>query len=54
MTDEKRKEYLLKKALIYLKRIENSEYSDALCLPIYYDKAESDGHCLMDDIEIVL
>ena len=54
MKKENRKLYLLKIALKYLKKIDDSEHGDALGIIIRYDNAECDGSCLIDDIEMEL
>jgi len=45
-----RKDELLKAAYEYLKNVDNSEYQDALGVPVFYDEAECDGYCLANDI----
>jgi len=49
---ETRKDYLLRVALAYLKKIKDSEYDEALSTKLEYDNARCDGDCLIDDIEM--
>lgn len=55
--DEKIKRYetLLKAAYELLKKQEKSEYTlDLLSETVFYDEADCDGYCLMEDIAIEL
>lgn len=52
---EDRKVTLLKACLELLQRQEESSYVlDMLSETVYYDEAECDGNCLMEDIKIEL
>lgn len=51
----KRYETLLKAAYELLKKQEKSEYTlDLLSETVFYDEADCDGYCLMEDIAIEL
>lgn len=50
-----RKEVLLRAAYDLLKKQDNSSYVlNLLEETVFYDDAECDGHCLMDDIKLEL
>jgi len=52
---ENRKEILLKAAYDILKKCHDSEYVvEAMGETAFYDDAECDGNCLLDDIAIEL
>jgi hypothetical protein len=52
---EDRKVTLLKACRDLLKKQEKSSYVlDLLCETVYYDEADCDGNCLLEDIEIEL
>lgn len=42
---------LLKATAEYLKNVRESCYSGALTVTTYYDEADCDGYCLLDDIQ---
>lgn len=42
---------LLKATAEYLKNVCESTYSDALTVTTFYDDADCDGYCLLDDIQ---
>lgn len=42
---------LLKATAEYLKNVRESCYSDALTVTAFYDDADCDGYCLLDDIQ---
>jgi len=42
---------LLKATAEYLKNVRESTYSDALTITTFYDEADCDGYCLLDDIQ---
>lgn len=50
---EKRKDYLFRVALRYLKRLDEIG-SDALEETLIWDETECDGSCLIEDMEIEL
>ncbi|MCK6462858.1 MAG: hypothetical protein L6Q29_03525 [Candidatus Pacebacteria bacterium] len=52
--NEKRKDYLFRVALAYLKQIEQSEDCDVLGRTIVFDGAKCDGSCLIEDMQIEL
>ena len=52
--DTERTITLLKATAEYLKNVRESSHSDALCITAYYDDADCDGYCLLDDIEAEL
>ena len=53
--NENRKVTLLRAAYDLLKKCEGSEYSlDPLTTTVFYDEADCDGYCLMDDIKAEL
>lgn len=52
---EDRKITLLKACKELLEKQNNSSYVlDLLSETVYYDEADCDGHCLLDDIEVEL
>lgn len=42
---------LLKATAEYLKNVRESTYSDALTVTTFYDDADCDGYCLLNDIQ---
>ena len=50
MKEEDRAITLLRATLELLCKYENSSYADVLGETAYYDEADCDGYCLMDDI----
>ena len=42
---------LLKATAEYLKNVRESVYADALTVTAFYDEADCDGYCLLDDIQ---
>ena len=51
MSDPTRKDVLLRAYYDMLKKAHDSHYVlDVLSTTVYYDEADCDGHCLMDDI----
>lgn len=42
---------LLKATAEYLKNVRESLYSGALTVTAFYDEADCDGYCLLDDIQ---
>ena len=42
---------LLKATAEYLKNVRESTHSDALTVTTFYDDADCDGYCLLDDIQ---
>lgn len=49
--DNERMITLLKATAEYLKNVRESCYSDALTVTAFYDDADCDGYCLLDDIQ---
>jgi hypothetical protein len=49
-----RKTILLKAALELLEKIDASNYGDILGTTVFYDDADCDGSCLIEDIKICL
>ena len=45
-----RKEVLLKASYDLLKKIDESNYGDIMMETVFYDEADCDGGCLIDDI----
>ena len=52
--DNERMITLLKATAEYLKNVRNSLYSGALTVTAFYDNADCDGYCLLDDIQAEL
>lgn len=52
--DAERMITLLKATAEYLKNVRESTYSDALTVTTFYDEADCDGYCLLDDIQAEL
>lgn len=52
--DTERMITLLKATAKYLNNVRESIYSDALTVTTYYDEADCDGYCLLDDIQAEL
>lgn len=48
--DEERMYELLKATAEFLNNVRNSCYADALSITAFYDGADCDGYCLLDDI----
>lgn len=49
--DTERMITLLKATAEYLKNVRESTYSDALTVTTFYDDADCDGYCLLNDIQ---